>query len=101
MLLNSDKATSVICACVYLHNYLRASNSSAHIYTPQGSLDTVTPEGTVTDGQWRKDEQGMTSYYPLPRVARKPSEFAQAVREEYATYFASDIGSVPWQKDYA
>lgn len=72
-LLNPDKGTSVVCACVYLHIFLHASNSLAHIYTPQGSLDMITPEGTVIDGQWRKDEQGMTSYYSLPRVAHKPN----------------------------
>jgi hypothetical protein len=100
MLLNEEKSTLVTCACVYLHNFLRQSKSSVNIYTPPGSLDSVAPNGSIIPGQWRNDNDGLQSYYPLPRIGRKPSELAKAVREEYAVYFVSDLGSVTWQNDY-
>ena len=101
MLLDPEQSTLVTCACVHLHNFLLKSKSSANIYTPPGSLGSVAPNGSIVPGDWRKDNQGLKSFYPLPRIERKHSEFAKAVREEYANYFVSDIGSVPWQNDYS
>lgn len=39
-LLQPAKARSVILACVHLHNFLRKSDSSKNLYSPQGTFDT-------------------------------------------------------------
>lgn len=100
MLLEPEKATIITCACVYLHNFLRA-NKSANYYAPPGSVDYVLPDGTIVPGDWRngESERGET-FYPLPRIGRRASEHAKAIRDEYASYFISDEGSAPWQHDY-
>lgn len=100
MLLGPEKATAITCACVYLHNFLRA-NKSANYYAPPGSLDYVLTDGTIVPGDWRNREtESVESFYPLPRVGRRGSEYAHAIRDEYASYFTSEEGSVPWQYDY-
>lgn len=100
ILLEPEKATVVTCACVYLHNFLRA-NKSANYYAPPGSVDYVLPNGTIVLGDWRNGESEICeSFYPFPLIGRKASEQVKAIRAEYASYFVSAEGSVPWQHDY-
>lgn len=98
LLLEPSKATIVIQCCIYLHNFLR-KNSSTN-YMPQGSMDEETDEGTIRLGNWRESGK-TTSFLPLNRIGRKSSQNAKTVREEFADYFMTDVGSVPWQNNYA
>jgi len=100
MLLSPDRATSVTLACVYLHNFLRASKTSKNSYTPQGSLDVNNESGEIIPGSWRTHSES-TSYLPLSRIGRKSGRDPKAVRDEFATYFTSEHGSIPWQDEYA
>lgn len=98
ILLEPSKASIVIQCCVYLHNFLKKS-SSRNIYMPQGSLDEETG-GTINFGNWRESGKPM-SFLPFIKIGRKPSQNCQTVREEFADYFMTDIGSLPWQTDYS
>lgn len=98
LLLQPEKAELVVMACVYLHNFLRKSKTSKNIYCPNGTLDSEIDE-KVTPGTWRNDTE-MSSLFDIKRVPRKSSATAQAIREDFSTYFFSN-GAVPWQNDYA
>jgi len=86
-----DKIESIVLAACVLHNYLRTT--SAHRYTPPGSLDRVNKDGTVENGNWR--EGGC-----LQSIPKQGSNFyskdAKQVRDEYCAYFNSN-GRVSWQ----
>lgn len=96
---HTQKATKVVLCCVYLHNFLRKSHSSRNIYTPLGIFDAEV-EGHVIEGSWRNDSNP-SSFLPLNRVGRKPSQSSHFIRQEFADYFKTNVGSVPWQDEYA
>lgn len=99
ILLEPKKAEKVVLACVYLHNFLLKSNSSRNIYTPHGTFDQE-KDGSVIEGTWRHGNQDLRSFLPLQRVPRKSSTAAIDVRKEFAEYFITDVGRVPWQDNY-
>lgn len=99
MLLQPCKAEKIVLACVYLHNFLRKSKTSRHIYSPVGILDQSI-DNVIIEGTWRRD-QDQTSLLPLQRIPRKSSTVAMDTRNEFAEYFLTRDGSVPWQDTYA
>lgn len=101
MLLEPERATTVIMTCVYLHNFLRKSKLSRCIYTPRGTFDHD-DRGTVTLGSWRRinEEDPLASYFPLLNVPRRSALSTEQIRNEFAEYF-STVGQVPWQNSYA
>lgn len=54
LLLEPEKACTVVRCCLYLHNFLRKSESSRNLYTPNGALDSEI-EGNIIEGSWRND----------------------------------------------
>lgn len=98
LLLEPDKAALVVMTVVCLHNFLRRSKTSRHLYTPVGSLD-VEKEGEVTLGAWRTEEGELTSLLPLKNVPRRNKESVAGIRKEFAEYFKGP-GAVPWQDKY-
>ncbi|KAJ8937654.1 hypothetical protein NQ318_002170 [Aromia moschata] len=64
---------------------------------PPECLDSET-EGLFTLATWR-NEQNMTSFVPLKKVARKPAQDGKIIRNSYAQYFATN-GAVPWQNKF-
>ncbi|PNF25629.1 hypothetical protein B7P43_G03830 [Cryptotermes secundus] len=99
ILLQPEKAQSVIMACIYLHNFLRKSCDSRQIYTPGGALDHE-ENGHVTRGTWRNEITTATTFTPLPTISRQSTQTANDIRDEFAAYFMSEDGRVPWQVDY-
>lgn len=101
MLLEPERATTIIMTCVYLHNFLRKSKLSRCIYTPRGTFDQD-DRGTVTLGSWRRinEEDPLASYFPLQNVPRRSALSTEQIRNEFAEYF-STVGQVPWQNSYA
>ena len=97
MLLQPQKAEKVTLACVYLHNYLR-SGSSKTSYTPQGTFDMEhLKNGTIQQGSWRNDHQGFQPFRSLKVIPCKSPLQAADNRDEFAEYFMSEHGYVPWQ----
>lgn len=99
MLLEPSKATLIVLATLYLHNYLRKSVASRQIYTPPGTFDQE-EDGKLIPGSWRGDIDDATSFTSLKKIPRKSSIDAQVIRKEIAYYFMNN-GSLPWQEDYA
>ncbi|CAL1285359.1 unnamed protein product [Larinioides sclopetarius] len=98
MMLQPEKVSNVTLACVLLHNFMRRSPTSVSSYTPPGTFDTEV-DGKFVPGSWRKDESRTTSFMPLKKVARKPSEEGMTTRDSFAEYFNSS-GKLPWQDEY-
>lgn len=100
LLLEPNKAVSVVLACVYLHNFLRHSKTSKRLYTPEGTFDAEDISSRkVLPGSWRRETSEGTSFLPFNKVGRKPSSKAWQIREQFTEYF-STIGRVPWQNDF-
>jgi hypothetical protein len=100
ILLQPQKAEKVTLACTYLHNYLR-SDSSKNSYNPKETFDMEHLEsGTIKQGSWRNDHQELQFFRPLKVIPRKLSLQAADKRDEFAEYFMSKQGHVPWQFRY-
>lgn len=98
IMLNPEKANIIVKTCVLLHNFLRRSITSRQKYSPLGTFDEEV-EGQFVAGSWRSDIDGMKSFFPLKRIARRPRRDAEKVRLEFANYF-STTGQVSWQNEY-
>ena len=67
-------------------------------YTPQGTFDMKHLEnGAIRQGSWRNDHQELQSFRSLKVIPRKSSLQAAHNRDEFAEYFMSEQGYVPWQ----
>ena len=85
------KASTIVMACCYLHNYLRKRNVQAYI---EGGLDMEDEDRQVIEGNWRSDNQPL----PLaPCVTPNVTSSAKNVRGAFCNYF-NNKGSVPWQE---
>ncbi|VVC25096.1 Hypothetical protein CINCED_3A022739 [Cinara cedri] len=94
ILLSPHKSTLVTLACVYLHYFLRASKISKNCYVPHGSFDINNESGEIIPGTWRTNSE-ITSCLPFSRIGCKSGENPKAIRDELATYFTSEHGSIP------
>ncbi|XP_031329847.1 protein ALP1-like [Photinus pyralis] len=99
LLLEPEKTVLVVMAAVCLHNFLRRSKTSRDLYSPPSLLDTEF-NGGLKPGSWRREQQGATSLLDLKNVPRRAKLSSQEIREEFSKYF-SNVGTVPWQNDYA
>uniref|UniRef100_A0A6P7GR81 Protein ALP1-like n=1 Tax=Diabrotica virgifera virgifera TaxID=50390 RepID=A0A6P7GR81_DIAVI len=103
LLLEPEKASKIVLACIYLHNFLRNSTTSKRSYTPPGTFDSEDKDtGEVLPGHWRLNNtnKSETSFLPLSKIARKPTSDAQTIRNEFSDYFTSNEGKLSWQEDY-
>lgn len=69
-------------------------STSKNTYSPPGTFDQEENRHKL-EGSWREITEQGTSLISLQKVARKPTVSAQEIRDEYATYFATN--PVPWQ----
>lgn len=101
LLLEPSKATKVVLACLYLHNFLRRSSTSKNIYTPPGTFYTEDFEkGLLIPGQWRNNQGNLTSLLPLRNVPRRAAASAHEIRSEFRDFFLTDQGKLSWQDKY-
>lgn len=95
ILLSPEKVEIIILTVVTLHNFLRRDRSRT--YCPPGNID-VEDNGNIHPGSWRNDTP-MSGMQSLQRFPQNSPREAKAIREEFADYFVSSIGQVPWQWD--
>lgn len=94
------KVERVVLACVHLHNFLRSSSSKQN-YNPPGTFDSEDLDsGTVIEGSWRRKQRNLQSLLSIQNIARRSSIEATIIRDEFADYFISPQGQVPWQLNY-
>lgn len=100
--LTPEHTTSVVLACVHLHNFLRRNSVAATNYCPPGTFDTEDPaSGEVIEGRWRANVQGDCGLFRLQNVPRNAKRAAKVIRDNFKEYFVSDVGKVHWQDNYA
>ncbi|KAJ4432897.1 hypothetical protein ANN_15153 [Periplaneta americana] len=82
-----------------LHNFLRRNSASRAIYSSPGSFDFEdTDTCIIVPGTWRNEGE-VEGLHLLRRVPRKNTLSAKEVREEFAEFFKSEQGMVPWQNN--
>jgi hypothetical protein len=97
ILLEPERASKVVLATIYLHNFLRKRSTSRQTYTPPGTFDTE-KDGQIIAGRWRNDQE-MTSLLPIRNVPRRTSSQVKNIRLHLAEHFVMN-GAVPWQNNY-
>lgn len=95
ILLEPNKARTVVQTCLLLHNFLRRSSNSRNSYSPPGTFDSH-EHGNLIPGSWRRDNDPRTSLLPFPSVGRRTAKNPEAIRKAFADYFMTD-GKVEWQ----
>lgn len=96
MLLQPETATKITLTLLHLHNYLRKSKSK-NVYNPRECFDSESAEtGDITPGLWRQDVT-RSQMMNIPKVPRRSTTAAQSVRNEFAEYFNSPEGDLPFQ----
>ena len=85
----------IVMTCCMLHNYLR--KESKEQYIPDSAVDQEMPDGTIVDGEWRRE---MLPLDPVQRdPQRNPSVYAKRVRLSLADYFLTPEGEYEAQYD--
>lgn len=98
LLLEPERATKVVLAVLYLHNFLRKS-SSRTVYNPPGTFDFESMvTGDVTPGLWRQ-QLSTQALVNIPKTSRRSSNDSLAIRNEFADFFVSQNGIVSFQYD--
>jgi len=96
-----ETIVNIVLSCVYLHNFLRTQSDSANYYSISGSFDSEDAStGEIIQGSLREITAGGTVLRPLRVILRRSSNSVQGLREEFKSYFMSDIGSVSFQNKY-
>jgi hypothetical protein len=95
--LQPDKVVSVVLATCALHNFLKESPSSTHVYAPPSLYDLELPDGTVTPAPWHHNPPAGLIGLPNQH-ANNHAHSARHTRDEFATYFVNE-GSLPWQNN--
>lgn len=100
MTLEPETAEIVVSASIYLHNFLRNSSTSKMSYTPPGTFDSEDKDtGEMIQGSWRREQED-SHLISFKKVARKPTNEAKNVRDQFTAYFSTPRGMVPWQNKY-
>lgn len=89
-----EKATTVVLACCYLHNYLRRTKSAA--YCNVGPPDSEDPKTeSIADSSRERDKlTGLVASH-----SRNASQRSKTIRDTFCDYFSNE-GQVPWQNNY-
>lgn len=90
--LSPDKASKIVLACCYLHNYLKKKNEREYL---NGSLNAQTTSASASRNDYCRTSCQLPKLEPLKGA--NASNIAKSVRNKYKQYFNS-VGAVPWQK---
>ena len=98
--LKPENCDNVVMACIVLHNFLmrKSMNQGDSIYCPRGYSDTVLPDGSVTDGDWRNEDSSLRNMDSC--FSRNFSRNAEAIRQSFVHY-VNTVGAVSWQNEFA
>lgn len=87
---NPEKVSLITMTCILLHNFLRKSATSSHIYTPPGNIDIYDENSVlIAPGSWRNEIETTCVVRNIPITARRSALNAHEIREEFTKYFVS------------
>ncbi|XP_031359284.1 protein ALP1-like [Photinus pyralis] len=89
MLLNPDKATLVVLACLYLHNFLR-NRKNYNNFTEKSGVEKKSTQGN--------DYQERSAFSSFRCIPRKTAENVKKIRDTFAEFCKTE--RVSWQDDY-
>ncbi|XP_013183721.1 uncharacterized protein LOC132903439 [Amyelois transitella] len=98
--LQPSKVTKVVMALLHLHNFLRRNDESRHLYEYyafQGDRRNATNDVGINVGEAEETNAENANIEPIMLYNFSPGEI---VRDEFAEYFCSHQGKVPWQNKY-
>ncbi|XP_022818061.1 uncharacterized protein LOC111350654 [Spodoptera litura] len=82
--LNITKASLITMTCVLLHNFLRKSKTSQHLYSPPNSEDKYLNGELIQPGSWRQNYTG--TFDPLQPIPRRAPTCAVETRLKFTRY---------------
>ena len=86
----------VVQASVVLHNFLM--KQAAWVYAPPGTMDKEDQFGNVTCGSWHNEYSPSETLNKLSlQGSNHNSSSVQEIQKDFAKYFESPNGEVPWQ----
>ncbi|XP_050516576.1 uncharacterized protein LOC126891442 [Diabrotica virgifera virgifera] len=98
--LKTDTIEEVVLACVCIHNFLRQSRQSRHLYCPPCTLDSDV-DGNLVHGKWRKDIAGDTGITNLAKTGGNATREAKEIRDGFMKYFMSHEGSLSFTHNWS
>ncbi|CAK1578598.1 unnamed protein product [Parnassius mnemosyne] len=85
--INIDTVPIIIMTCLLLHNFLRKSNNSSHIYMPPGIVDTYDENGVLFQpGTWRQNVDKNCALRNIAQIPRRSTLSATQIRDHFAEY---------------
>ena len=87
-----ENVEKYVCACVALHTYLRQTNNAA--YTPRGSTDSQSKDGTIKPGERRANASSNTVMSVRPLHGSRPREDCVKMINNMKEYLCKPEGSV-------
>ena len=101
LIVKHSTADDITLACAYLHNFLRRNSTAKQLHSPPGTLDFEnTDDGTVIEGEWRKEIQNDCRMVNLAKTPRNHGNDTKKIRDAFLDYFMSNEGRVSWQDKY-
>ena len=98
---NVETTDLIVKATIYLHNFLRLTNSAG--YCPSGFVDSYDETDKINGGEWRhlvgNRQGGLLNDISAVRESRS-LKAAIEVRETVKSYVNSMEGVLPWQWDH-
>ena len=99
-----NKVEALVKATCCLHNFLKVGEShmspARRTYCPNQYVDSEDRLGQITLGQWRNTADQSTGMTPIARTgANCYTQTASQLRDNFADYFISLDGKVPWQEN--
>ena len=95
------KTDRTVKAAIYLHNFLRQTNSAGYCLT--GFVDSYDETGTIKEGEWRRlvgHNNGAALLQDIPPVRGSLSTTSVLEVRNMKSYVKTMEGSVPWQWDH-
>jgi hypothetical protein len=101
LIVKPSTAEDITLACVYLQNFLRRDSATKQLRSPPGTFDFGnTDDGTVIEGEWRREIQNDSRMVKLAKTPRNHWNGAKKIRDTFMDYFMSNEGCVLWQDKY-
>ena len=86
--------------CIFTQ-FLKKNSAAKQLHSLPGTLDFEnTGDGTVIEGEWRREIQNDSGKVKLAKTPRNHGNDAKKIRDTFLDYFMSNEGRVSCQDNY-